>query len=56
MTIYEALKLKLGREPTNEELKADVKRILEEGLIEAASRGGLRHQRRRSPTSGASHE
>lgn len=29
-TIYEALKAKLGREPTNAEVKADVKRILEE--------------------------
>lgn len=27
-TIYEALKAKLGREPTHEELKADVRRIL----------------------------
>lgn len=28
MTIYEALRAKLGREPTHAELKADVKRIL----------------------------
>lgn len=30
-TIYEALREKLGREPTNAELKADVQRILREG-------------------------
>jgi hypothetical protein len=45
-TIYEALRDKLGREPTNAEIKADVKRILEDGLIELASKGKLRHQRR----------
>lgn len=45
-TIYEALRIKLGREPTNAELKVDVARILEEGLIEMASKGKLRHQRR----------
>lgn len=45
-TIYEALKMKLGREPTNAELRADVERIKEEGLIEIASKGKLRHQRK----------
>lgn len=30
-TIYSALKAKLGREPTQAELVADVRRILEEG-------------------------
>jgi hypothetical protein len=30
-TIYEVLKVKLGREPTREELIADVKRIVREG-------------------------
>lgn len=44
-TIYEALFAKLGREPTNAELKADVQRILTEGTIERAERGQLRHQR-----------
>ena len=29
-TIYSVLKAKLGREPTNAELKADVQRILSE--------------------------
>ena len=46
-TIYEALRVKLGREPTNAELKADVQRILTDGLIEAAERGKLAHQRKR---------
>ncbi len=45
-TIYEALYAKLGREPTNAELKADVKRILTEALIERAEQGKLKHQRR----------
>lgn len=47
MTIYEALKAKLGREPTNTELKADVQRILTEGTTERAEQGRLTHQRRR---------
>ncbi len=46
-TIYEALRIKLGREPTNAELKADVQRILQEGTIERATTGKLPHQRRR---------
>lgn len=46
-TIYEALRTKLQREPTNAELCADVKRILQDGLIEMAERGKLPHQRRR---------
>ncbi len=44
-TIYEALRHKLGREPTNAELKADVQRIKRDALVEVASRGGLPHQR-----------
>lgn len=47
MTIYEALKSKLGREPRHAELVADVKRILEEGLVERAAKGKLAHQRKR---------
>jgi hypothetical protein len=47
MTIYEALKTKLGRDPTSTELKADMKRIAEEGLIERSMAGKLPHQRKR---------
>lgn len=36
LTIYEALREKLGREPTGAELKADVQRILREGVAEIA--------------------
>lgn len=46
-TIYESLELKLGRIPTNEELKADVKRIMQEALVESASKGKLGFQRKR---------
>jgi hypothetical protein len=46
-TIYEALRAKLGREPTNAELKADVKRILTEALVDTATNGKLAHQRKR---------
>lgn len=42
-TIYETLRAKLGREPTNAELRADVQRIKEDGLREAAERGRLQH-------------
>lgn len=47
MTIYEALKVKLGREPTNAELRADVERIKEDVLIELAGKGKLAFQRKR---------
>ena len=47
MTIYQALKQKLGREPTATELKAEVARILEDGMVERAQQGKLPHQRRR---------
>lgn len=47
MTIYEALKRKLGREPTHRELCDDCKRILEEGTRERAEQGKLAHQRKR---------
>lgn len=45
-TIYEALAAKLGREPTNAEVKADVERILDEAAQERAAAGKLRHQRK----------
>lgn len=47
LTIYAALKEKLGREPTHAELTADVRRILADGTIDIAEKGALRHQRRR---------
>jgi hypothetical protein len=47
MTIYEALRAKLGREPSAAELKADVARILRESTVELAEQGRLPHQRRR---------
>jgi hypothetical protein len=46
-TIYEALASKLGRRPTNDELRREVQRIKTEAYIEVASRGKLSHQRRR---------
>ena len=33
-TIFEALRAKLGRNPTNAEIKADVERILREARLE----------------------
>jgi hypothetical protein len=39
-TIYEALKTKLGREPSNAELKAEVKRILHEGYMQGVAARG----------------
>jgi hypothetical protein len=47
MTIYAALKMRLGREPTNAELRAEVQRIKTEALVETAMKGKLSHQRRR---------
>lgn len=44
-TIYEALAEKLGRTPTNAELKADVNRIKQEALVDLAGKGKLRFQR-----------
>lgn len=45
-TIYEALTAKLGRIPTNAELRADVERIKREAIRELASKGKLPHQRK----------
>lgn len=44
-TIYEALRAKLGREPTHAELKADVQRILDEAHAATAAAGRLPYQR-----------
>lgn len=50
-TIYKALRDKLGREPTNAELKAEVDRIKQEALVGLAEKGKLSFQRgRRQPT------
>ena len=46
-TIYQALADKLGRTPTNVEIKADVERIKREALIECASKGKLTYQKRK---------
>jgi hypothetical protein len=46
-TIWEALALKLGRQPTNAEACADVKRILSEASVDLAGRGKLSWQRKR---------
>jgi hypothetical protein len=45
-TIYAALMRKLGRTPTNAEIKADVDRIKQEVLTDLASKGKLRFQRK----------
>lgn len=47
VTIYEALRNKLEREPTNAELKAEVERIMQEGWADVASKGKLPPQRKR---------
>jgi hypothetical protein len=46
-TVYEALRTKLGREPTHKELCDDVKRIIENAWIETAQAGKLARQRKR---------
>jgi len=45
-TIYEALKAKLGREPTNKELCDDCKRIIANAYVDLAQQGKLSYQRR----------
>lgn len=47
-TIYEALCEKLGRAPTNAEIKADIQRINDEVLVGLAAKGRLPHQRKAS--------
>ncbi len=47
MTIWNMLAKKLGREPTHEEAKAEVRRVLENVLIDRAEQGKLPHQRKR---------
>lgn len=45
-TIWEALAARLGREPTNAEAAADVRRILEEAHVERATVGKLPYQQK----------
>lgn len=47
-TIYAVLKRKLGREPTNAELRDDVQRILTDVMVERAGKGRLPWQRKGS--------
>lgn len=48
--MYEVLKAKLGREPTHNEIVADVRRVLREAsdknLVKFAQEGRLPHQRK----------
>ena len=46
-TIWNRLALKLGREPTHAEAKAEVERIMREVSVDLAAKGKLRHQRSR---------
>ncbi len=46
-TIWNRLAAKLGRQPTNAEAEAEVKRIMTQALIETAEQGKLAHQRKR---------
>lgn len=46
-TIWNKLAVKLGREPTNAEASAEVRRILEEAMCDRATKGRLAFQRRR---------
>lgn len=46
-TVWNRLAVKLGREPTAEEARAEVQRILFKACLEAAESGKLAHQRKR---------
>lgn len=46
-TVWNRLAVKLGREPTAEEARAEVQRILFQACLEAAESGKLAHQRKR---------
>lgn len=46
-TIWNVFARKLGREPTHNEAKAEVQRIMSETTIDLAGAGKLRHQRGR---------
>ncbi len=44
-SIWSALARKLGREPTNSEIKEECKRIMAEAIQDMASKGKLAYQR-----------
>ena len=44
-TIYNKLATKLGRQPTNQEVKAELNRIISEVQIDMAGKGKLKFQR-----------
>ena len=47
-TIWNQLAVRLGREPTNAEAAAEVRRIMTEAMVDAAEAGSrLPHQRKR---------
>ena len=46
-TIWKALAKRLGRDPTHAEACAEVRRILDEGMVTRAEQGKLSWQRRR---------
>lgn len=45
-TIWGRLTAKLGREPTDKEASDEVRRILDDGLVELADAGKLKFQRK----------
>lgn len=47
-TIWNVLARKLGREPTNAEAAAEVRRLMDEVMIDLAGAGKLPHQRGRT--------
>ncbi len=46
-TVWNTLARKLGREPTTSEAEGEVKRIMNDALVELAGEGGMPHQRAR---------
>lgn len=46
-TIWNRLAARLGREPSNEEAAAEVRRIIQAATIETTQAGRLPHQRKR---------
>ena len=46
-TIWNKLAARLGREPTSDEARDEVNRILTKALVDRAQAGKLAHQRRR---------